>query len=323
MVHSHQMNQRDNAACLESLQLFVDQALMPLALEGFQSMYKQGEEIRLAQTAENLTNLDVMRQLLEEVRTWTQVLLEEEVRRIEARIPYLQKLLTALFVMKVKVLSCINMRKVAAEFPLTIPSNHTFVHNFYIHAARSLADNLPLVENMKMSNMRELLSDALRRAEFDCLRWDELLSHYMDGVEPSEALRDMMAARTDQVDDESARDAHDVEKMDDNEFDSMANEEKSIAHGSGGDAEEAAVPAGVDHDAFADERHVSDDHDSQSNAVLNAEEVPRDTAPRDGAVDDAHTDRVQDQAGLGFSNDQSGSDSDEDVGREGRKGFWG
>ena len=224
------MNQRDNAACLESLQAFVDQAMIPLALEGFQSMYKQGEELRLVQSAETLSTEDIMKQLLDEVRTWTQVLLEEEVRRIESRIPYLQKLLTALFVMKVKVLSCINMRKVATEFPLTIPSNHTFVHNMYIHAARALSDNMELVQDMRMANMRELLSDAIRRAEFDCLRWDELLAWGLDGVDPSDALRNMMTSQ--EVDDISTepdtRAPHQTSKQDDEDDDlgNIANEDK-------------------------------------------------------------------------------------------------
>ena len=224
------MNQRDNAACLESLQAFVDQAMIPLALEGFQSMYKQGEELRLVQSAETLSTEDIMKQLLDEVRTWTQVLLEEEVRRIESRIPYLQKLLTALFVMKVKVLSCINMRKVATEFPLTIPSNHTFVHNMYIHAARALSDNMELVQDMRMANMRELLSDAIRRAEFDCLRWDELLAWGLDGVDPSDALRNMMTSQevddTSTEPDTSAPQQTSEQDDDDDDLGNMANEDK-------------------------------------------------------------------------------------------------
>lgn len=222
------MNQRDNAACLESLQAFVDQAMIPLALEGFQSMYKQGEELRRVQSAETLSTEDIMKQLLDEVRTWTQVLLEEEVRRIESRIPYLQKLLTALFVMKVKVLSCINMRKVATEFPLTIPSNHTFVHNMYIHAARALLDNMELVQDMRMANMREPLSDAIRRAEFDCLRWDELLAWGLDGVDPSDALRNMMTSQ--EVDDTSTEPdtsaPPQTSEQDDDDLGNIANEDK-------------------------------------------------------------------------------------------------
>lgn len=227
-VKQQQMNQRDNAACLESLQAFVDQAMIPLALEGFQSMYKQGEELRLVQSAETLSTEDIMKQLLDEVRTWTQVLLEEEVRRIESRIPYLQKLLTALFVMKVKVLSCINMRKVATEFPLTIPSNHTFVHNMYIHAARALLDNMELVQDMRMANMREPLSDAIRRAEFDCLRWDELLAWGLDGVDPSDALRNMMTSQD--VDDTSTEPdtsaPPQTSEQDDDDLSNIANEDK-------------------------------------------------------------------------------------------------
>lgn len=239
------MSQRDNAACLEALQNFVDQALIPLALEGFQSMYRQGADICESQSSESLTPTDVMKQLLEEVKTWTQVLLEEEVRRIEARVPYLQKLLTALFVMKVKVLSCINMRKVNTDFPLTIPSNHTFLHNMYIHASRSLLDNLEMVADMRMTTMRELLAHALRCSEMDCLRWDELLNWGLEGVEPSDALRDLMVEPSTEEEDTSAAPAPVAMDDDDvevhKELDSLANDDKRLEADVDSPAEDADV----------------------------------------------------------------------------------
>lgn len=281
------MNQRDNAACLESLQRFVDQAMVPLALEGFQSMYKQGEEIRLSQSAENLTNAGIMLQLLDEVRTWTQVLLDEEVRRIEARIPYLQKLLTALFVMKVKVLSCINMRKVTTEFPLTIPSSHTFVHNMYIHAARALADNISIVDDMRMSNMRELISDALRRAEFDCLRWDELLTWGLDGVDPSDALRDMLTSTPADVDTDERPASFEpprsttVDNVDDedSEFRTIANEDKADPPEHADDAADDGPmssddfpPLNASDSEHDDTRNVSTAEPAQNDADANADD---------------------------------------------------
>ena len=179
---------------LEALERFTEQVLSPLAIEGFASMNQQAEEISTTQSAERLTPVQVMVQLLGEVKSWTQHLLDEESRRIEARCPFLAKLLCALIVMKVKVLSCLNMRETTESFPLTVPSNHTFIHSFYIHAARMLAEQPALIADMRMATMGELLRDALRCAAFDCIRWDELLAWGLDGVNPSDALRRMFAA---------------------------------------------------------------------------------------------------------------------------------
>lgn len=299
------MNQRDNAACLDSLQAFVDQAMIPLALEGFQSMYKQGEELRLVQSAETLSTEDIMHQLLDEVRTWTQVLLEEEVRRIESRIPFLQKLLTALFVMKVKVLSCINMRKVATEFPLTIPSNHTFVHNMYIHAARALSDNMELVKDMRMTNMRDLLSDANRRAEFDCLRWDELLAWGLDGVDPSDALRNMMTshdADETHTEPDATTPMRSPDQEDDDELSHIANQDKTGVDGSDEPDEQESDKEFAPLEEDDETRRVGSNNDDFE--PREEDETERSPPPPDPV------------------NEDSASDSEDEIRNDPKKSFW-
>jgi hypothetical protein len=55
-----------------------------------------------------------------------------------------------------------------------------------VHTAWNQLKALKWPQHMRMANMRDLLSDAIRHAEFDCLRWDELLAWGLDGVDPSE-----------------------------------------------------------------------------------------------------------------------------------------
>lgn len=181
--------QRDNAACLESLELFLENIMQTPIIEGLLSIREQADEIIEQNISEEMTADDVTKQLLREVKTWTQVLLDEEVRRINSKIPYLQKLLTALFVMKVKVLSCINMKKDNGDFPLTIPSNSTFVHQAYINCANVMLDNPYVLSDMKIVELRPLVAEGIRKACFACIEWSDLLEWGLDGVEVNDIIR--------------------------------------------------------------------------------------------------------------------------------------
>ena len=187
------MTQRDNAACLDALQGFVDQSIVPLVYQGLVSMKQQAVEISQS-NGNSIDTKTVLRELLGEVKNWTQVLLEEECRRIERVVPFLQKLLTALFIMKVKVLSCINMRKNNDEFPLTIPSNNTFIHHVYIQMALQVSNNIEVIDDPSYVVLCPLIINAIRAAEFECLRWNDLLEWGLADVNPTQVLNDMMNA---------------------------------------------------------------------------------------------------------------------------------
>ena len=181
--------QRDNAACLESLELFLENITQTPIIEGLLSIREQADEITQQNTSEEMIVEDVTKQLLREVKTWTQVLLDEEVRRINSKIPYLQKLLTALFVMKVKVLSCINMKKDNGDFPLTIPSNSTFIHQAYINCANVILDNPYVLSDMKIVDLRPLIAEGIRKACFACIEWSDLLEWGLDGVDVNDIIK--------------------------------------------------------------------------------------------------------------------------------------
>uniref|UniRef100_A0A6C0J340 Uncharacterized protein n=1 Tax=viral metagenome TaxID=1070528 RepID=A0A6C0J340_9ZZZZ len=184
-------SQRDNASCLESLETFLEHSIQPLILEGILSIREQAREISQQNNSE-MDETDVTVQLLKDVKNWTQVLLDEEVRRILQKIPFLQKLLTALFVMKVKVLSVINMRKDTEEFPLTIPANATFLHHVYIQCANILIDNRSVLEEMNLVELSPLVKQGIQNACLACIEWSDLLSWGLDGVNVNDVVRNIM-----------------------------------------------------------------------------------------------------------------------------------
>ena len=220
-------SQRDNASCLESLEIFLEHSIQPLILEGILSIREQSREISQQNNSE-MDETEVTVQLLKDVKNWTQVLLDEEVRRILQKIPFLQKLLTALFVMKVKVLSVINMRKDTEEFPLTIPANATFLHHVYIQCANILIDNRRVLEEMNLVELSPLVKQGIQNACLACIEWSALLSWGLDGVNVNDVVNSIMKDEEEQEDKDTnaGEENSPSDDTNDDEFMNIANESK-------------------------------------------------------------------------------------------------
>ena len=205
-------------------------------MEGLVSIRQQGKEIAQTNGGDEMSEVDVTKQLLKDVRNWTQVLLDEEVRRIVQQVPFLQKLLTALFVMKVKVLSVINMRKDTEEFPLTIPANATFIHHVYIQCANVLLDNESILEEMPIVHLSPLVKEGIRKACFACIAWSDLLAWGLDGIDINDVIKNVLQddpKNESNAGEENTSSQFETEQVDaaqneanDNEFHDLANEEK-------------------------------------------------------------------------------------------------
>lgn len=221
-------NQRDNASCLESLEIFLEHSIQPLILEGIISIREQAREISQQNNSE-MDETEVTVQLLKDVKNWTQVLLDEEVKRVLQKIPFLQKLLTALFVMKVKVLSVINMRKDTEEFPLTIPANATFLHHVYIQCANILVDNRGVLEEMNLVEIAPLVKQGIQNACLACIEWSDLLSWGLDGVNVNDVVNNIMKGEEEEENQETNSGEENSPADDSNnedEFMNIANEDK-------------------------------------------------------------------------------------------------
>ena len=232
------MSQRDNAACLQSLEQFIEHVLQTPIVEGLISIRDQAAEISSAGGGEPDREA-VTAHLLRSVKSWTQILLDEETQRILRSVPYLQKLLTALFVMKVKVLSVINMRKDNSDFPLTIPSNSKFLHMTYIQTSNVILNNndLNIIDSMQPMELYPLVREGIRKACFACIDWSELLNWGLDGVDINEVVSSMTGgdaggdsggAGGEDAGGEDANDRHSEADGDDlpNEFEDLVNEHK-------------------------------------------------------------------------------------------------
>lgn len=218
-------SQRDNASCLESLEIFLEHSIKPLILEGIISIREQARDIS-QQNNREMDETEVTVQLLKDVKNWTQVLLDEEVRRILQKIPFLQKLLTALFVMKVKVLSVINMRKDTDEFPLTIPANATFLHHVYIQCANILIDNRAVLEEMNLVDLSPLVRQGIQNACLACIEWSDLLSWGLDGISVNDVVKSIMKDEEHNESENAGEENSPADTNNEDEFMEIANESK-------------------------------------------------------------------------------------------------
>lgn len=241
MARSKMSSQRDNHAALVDLETFLDHTLQPRVMEGLLSIRQQAEEITRNDTVERLSAVEVTKQLLGEIKNWTQLLLDEEVRRIEGYVSFLQQLLTAIFIMKVKVLSCINVKQNESEFPVKIPGNAKFVHQIYANAGNLLLMNSHLINDMPAYELSKIIKEAISRACFACVEWTELLNWALGGVDVNDIARNINKTQLreseelnngnggdESFDKEDVADTGTGDDIEDDEFDQLSNSDKAL-----------------------------------------------------------------------------------------------
>ena len=112
------------------------ETLAPLLLEGFVTIFDVAEK----KQEEEGTYKPIMQfQLfLRDIPKWNQSILVDETNRILDKIPYLQKLLTAIFVSHVKILSSIKLGGSHKNIQIKIPPSDILIHKLYIICAQEI-----------------------------------------------------------------------------------------------------------------------------------------------------------------------------------------
>lgn len=111
---------------------------VPLFMDGLSRMVKdvlrhakdKGEDSRWARA-------DLV-EILQGVPTWNSYVVQQETQRMEKVFQNLNNYLTAIFLIKTRIMSCVPGGDMQGEMSLEIPKNETFVHSVY----RSLATRL-------------------------------------------------------------------------------------------------------------------------------------------------------------------------------------
>lgn len=114
--------------------------LAPLLYQGVQSIY---EDARENSTKDNV--LRTFQELLLEIPKWNSDMIEMECKRMTDTCDWLYDLVTAVFVINVKILTSVKLNEGKDQFNLKMPTMDAFIHGVYIEIARGFFHNTHLM----------------------------------------------------------------------------------------------------------------------------------------------------------------------------------
>lgn len=165
--------------------------LTPLIYKGFKSIWKNCR-------SNGKNSLKSFQEKLTSVPIWNQDVIDNEYSRIvkETDCNWLDKLIEAVFLSNVKVLSTIRIGKVKT-IDITVPETKKFIHHCYIESARRLwqdpyliddrEDNLTYTElKRNEKRMNVALAEAIEKTISNLIPIQNILESYLNDIEEAE-----------------------------------------------------------------------------------------------------------------------------------------
>jgi hypothetical protein len=128
-------------------------------------------------------NTKLFRQYLREIPTWNVNVVLAKTNDIQTRVPYLSRLITAVFVAYTKVMSTIKLYDNAAlhDINLNVPSNDQLVHKVFVHVASAFYLKPSLVLPEHHDFRRELVLKAVHKTVHELLPMQDILDACLPG----------------------------------------------------------------------------------------------------------------------------------------------
>ena len=137
--------------------------LIPLITEGFISMYDESQsEIELKkklkdQRYTDYSELQIFQDKLRKIPKWNQDLIDTETKRIiiSSKCKCFEKLLSAIFISNINVLSTIRIQPIKGLLKIKVPKLKSFIHKCYIECSRELYKVAYLFDNEDITNIEK------------------------------------------------------------------------------------------------------------------------------------------------------------------------
>ena len=172
-------------AKLEYTNQLID-TLTPHIFDGIKSIYDEARTVNSVNRRQSITLL--FRDFLENVPSWSNVLIEAETERIikMSNCDWLDDLITAVFISHTKILTSIGAN--SSNIDLVIPKITNFVHKCYINIAREMWKNPYLFTDYSIAseyqkNMRTvelIIKESIENTIRQLLPIKEILKHNLD-----------------------------------------------------------------------------------------------------------------------------------------------
>ena len=199
--------------------------LIPLIIQGFNSIYDDANKLSGGKQI-----IYKFQQLLKEIRTWNQTILQEESKRVKRKCSYIMDIVTAIFVTNVKILASVRLKGSKDDIRVKIPTSDIFIHGIYIESAQNIFydpflfyhKNTEIQKNKY--HVKEIISNAIDETIRRMLPFDDILQKYL-----ADALND--TADLDSDSEESGKDSisdSDEESINNDDFSSESEQEEDV-----------------------------------------------------------------------------------------------
>jgi len=163
--------------------------LHPLIEAGFKSIWKSCKENA------NKKSLKCFQEKISSVPVWNQNVIDNEYNRIikETDCIWLDKLIEAVFLSNVKVLSTVRIGKIKT-INIKIPETKKFLHKCYIESARSLWQDPHLIDDRvnclsyaeikrNQKRLRITITEAIEKTISTCIPIQSILENYINDID--------------------------------------------------------------------------------------------------------------------------------------------
>jgi hypothetical protein len=162
--------------------------LTPHILEGLQSIFEEADKL-CVENGEAEKYLMTFQNFLSRIPQWNNVIIETERKRIVERsgCRHLEDLVTCTHILQLKLLTAIRVGTKQKKIDISIPSLDTFLHQVYIHTARTVWKNVYLFERDRTTQMQQnrhkletLIQECIMNAIRDNIPVESILSQYLE-----------------------------------------------------------------------------------------------------------------------------------------------
>ena len=156
--------------------------LSPLIYQGIVATCEDSKKLEKKVRGFSVNNFKIC---LANIQNWSSFTLEKETKRIKKYCPYLNDLVTAIFVSHVKILASVRLKGNNKNIKLKIPAMDLFIHKVYILVAERFYNNPHLIDDSEQNNI-ELISKIIDECIRKQLPIEHILNEYLADVFNSE-----------------------------------------------------------------------------------------------------------------------------------------
>lgn len=163
--------------------------LTPLVVEGVRSIFNESWNL-CVQNDEANKYLMTFQNLLARVPKWNNTIVENELKRMveKSGCGYLDELLSCVFIIQLKLLTCIRVGNKQKKIDISIPKMNTFIHNVYINVARKVYSNVylfeksvsPLQVQKHNRELEQIIQEAIMITIRDAIPTEQIIRAYLD-----------------------------------------------------------------------------------------------------------------------------------------------